>query len=113
MSSKQDPKRTRSELSSSASEPEMNDLTLSDRAMLDEMHAQLKKLEKFDLLHEILNDIADLKKSVDFTNVLIEDLKKENSSLKTTVITLQTEVEKLSRENKQMKTEMLEMQCPE
>lgn len=110
MSSKQDPKRARSELSS-ASESEMAELTLADRAMLNEMHAQLKKLEKLDLLHEMLKDIADLKKSVDFTNELIEDLKKENSSLKTTVNTLQTEVEKLSKENKQMKTEMLEIQC--
>lgn len=60
MAPKPDPKRARSELSSS-SETEMAGLTLSDRAMLDEMHVQLKKLEKLDLLHEMLKDIADLK----------------------------------------------------
>lgn len=107
--SKQDPKRTRSELDlSSASEPEMAGLTSSDRTMLDGIQTQLQKL---DLLQEMMKDIADLKKSVDFNNELIEELRRENSSLKTTVKSLQTEMETLSKDNKQMRNTILEMQC--
>lgn len=109
---KQEPKRTRSELDlSSASEIEMAGLTPSDREMLDRMHAQLQKLDKLDLLHDMISDIADLKKSVEFTNALIEDLKKENSSLKKTVNSLQAEVKHLTKSNKEMKNDILEIQC--
>lgn len=112
MTSKKEPdsKRGRSELSS-ASEPEMAELTSADRAVLNAMHAQLEQLKKLDLLHEMSKDINDLKRSVDFTNKLIEELKEENATLKLTVNALQTDVEKLSIENKRMKSDMLDLQC--
>lgn len=103
--SKPQHKRSREELSN-ASEPEVERttvLTKTDRAMLEDMHEQIKQLKKLDLLHDMIKDIAELKLAVDFTNNLIVDLKKENAILKTTVSTLQNTTEKLSNENKQMK----------
>lgn len=97
--------------SSSSSETDMETATVlskEDHAMLASMNEQMKKL---DLLHEVIKDIVELKSAVDFTNKLMEDLKKENELLKTNVSTLQTTTEKLCKENKQMKAELLDLKC--
>lgn len=111
MTTKPDPKRGRSELSSGSESEMAGGLTPGDRAMLEAMHEQIKQLKKLDLLHEMIQDIGDLKTSVDFTNKLIEDLKKENAALRSTVDSLQTETTRLTSENKQLKAEMLDLQC--
>lgn len=86
-------------------------LTAGDRAMLEAMHEQIKQLKKLDLLQEMIHDIGELKTTVDFTNKLIEDLKKENVALRSTVDSLQTETAWLTNENKQLKADLLDLQC--
>lgn len=53
-------------------------LTTTDRAMLEDMHEQIKQLKKLDLLHDMIKDITELKSAVDFTNNLIENLNKSS-----------------------------------
>lgn len=35
-------------------------LTTTDRAMLEDMHEQIKQLKKLDLLHDMIKDITEL-----------------------------------------------------
>lgn len=47
----------------STSEPDVERttvLTTTDRAMLEDMHGQIKQLKKLDLLHDMIKDITEL-----------------------------------------------------
>lgn len=47
----------------STSEPDVERttvLTTTDRAMLEDMHEQIKQLKKLDLLHDMIKDITEL-----------------------------------------------------
>lgn len=47
----------------STSEPDVERttvLTNTDRAMLEDMHEQIKQLKKLDLLHDMIKDITEL-----------------------------------------------------
>lgn len=105
-----DNKRARAEFSS-ASEPEMAEISSADRHLLNTIHEQLEQLKKLDLLQDMSRDINELKTSVEFTNKLIEELRAENANLKSNVEELQVEVGRLSKENRALKEDILDMQC--
>lgn len=82
--------------------------TSEDRDML---HAISNQLHKLDILSDIKTDVSELKRSVEYTNVLIEEVKKEQKSLKEDVVKLQSATATLASENVKLKMTLLDLQC--
>jgi len=70
-----------------------------------------KQLKKLDILDELKTDVSDLKRSVEFTNTTVGEIKKEQHALKDEVKTLKQTTAALSNENQKLKTAILDLQC--
>ncbi|KAK7877865.1 hypothetical protein WMY93_031471, partial [Mugilogobius chulae] len=86
---------------------EKNGRGVQHREMLRNISKQLKKL---DILDELKRDVSDLKRSVNFTNATVEELKTEQIALKDEAKLLKQTVTTLSSDNQKLKTALLDLQ---
>lgn len=82
--------------------------TAEDRELLHGISQQLLKL---DILKDLKSDVSELKRSVEYTNALMEELKKEQKSLKEDVVNLESATTALANENAKLKMTLLDLQC--
>lgn len=92
----------------STSSPEQEIMMEVESALMKSINERLGKL---DILVELQNDLRELKKSLEFSQAQIEDLRKENDSLKGTVLTIQKEMKIIQKESRQYKAALLDIQC--
>ena len=98
-------KRQKRHSSSSSSGEEIMEIEISMIRSINE------RLGKLDILVELQDDIRELRKSLEFSQAQITDLRKENDTLKGTVLSLQNGLLAVQKETRLHKETLLDIQC--
>ena len=78
---------------------------------LTNIETQLAKLDKLEVIKNLLAEISALKASVDFANNQNADMRTKNKALKMNIKELKTTTSSIQRENKQLNNAVLELKC--
>ena len=78
---------------------------------LTNIETQLAKLDKLEVIKNLLAEISALKASVDFANNQNADLRKENKALEKNIKELKTTTASIQKENKLLNNAVLELKC--
>ena len=78
---------------------------------LTNIETQLAKLDKLEVIKNLLAEISALKASVDFANNQNTDMRTKNKALEMNIKELKTTTSSIQRENKQLNNAVLELKC--
>lgn len=107
MANNRESKRGRKELSSAEEETLSHDL----QSLRETMDTMQKQLQKLDLLQKMSEDITELKRSLEFSNALIDVLKEENAALRVEVNALKFQTTQLQKDKQRITADILDLQC--